>query len=150
MGYRTLILAAPAVAATFLAAGCGSQHASKDASSTVKPSSPAAVGTSLTIKYTPDTGQATKTWRLTCDPVGGDHPDAQAACAALAAQQKADKNPFAPVPKGQMCTMIFGGPQVTTVSGTWQGKTVNATFDKKNGCETTRWNTLAPLVGQSS
>jgi len=153
MGYRTLFLAGPAVAAALLAAGCGSQHASTSASSTVKPSrAPAssAASTSLTIKYTPSNGVAPTTWSLTCDPVGGTHPNAKAACAALAAQQKAGKDPFAAVPKGQMCTMIFAGPQVSTVTGTWQGKPVNTTFDRKNGCETTRWNALAVVIAKSA
>jgi len=150
MGYLTLFLAAPAVAATLLAAGCGSQHAS-DTSPTAagkaggRASVSPAASTSLTIKYTSAQDKAAQTWTLTCDPVGGTHPNAKVACQELA--QAAGKDPFAPVPKGQMCTMIYGGPQVSTVTGTWNGKPVNANFDRKNGCETSRWNRLAALVG---
>jgi hypothetical protein len=152
MGYRTLFLAAPALAATLLAAGCGSQHATGTSSSaSAKPGGGASVSpsanTSLTIKYTPKQGQAAKTWTLTCDPVGGSHPNAKTACTEL--QQSAGKDPFAPVAKGQMCTMIYGGPQVSTVTGTWNGKPVSASFDRKNGCETTRWDHLAALVGET-
>ena len=153
MGYRTLFLAAPAVCATLLAAGCGSQHVSGTSSSaSAKPGGGASVSpaasTSLTVTYTPDQGKAAKTWRLTCDPVGGDHPNAKAACQELQ-QAATGKDPFAPTAKGQMCTMIYGGPQVSTVTGTWNGKPVKASFDRKNGCETTRWNRLAALVGET-
>jgi uncharacterized Zn-binding protein involved in type VI secretion len=85
---------------------------------------------------------------LTCDPPGGNVPNAAAACAALnkvAAAKGGD--PFAPTPKGQMCTQIFGGPQTATVKGTWKGRKVDATFGRKNGCEVKRWNDLAALFG---
>jgi Subtilisin inhibitor-like len=85
---------------------------------------------------------------LTCDPVGGNTPNAASACAGLekvAAAKGGD--PFAPTPKGQMCTQIYGGPQTATVKGTWKGKKVDTTFGRKNGCETKRWNDLAALFG---
>jgi hypothetical protein len=46
-----------------------------------------------------------------------------------------------------MCTMIYGGPETATVTGTWNGKKVDATFNRKNGCELKRWSVLAPLFG---
>jgi hypothetical protein len=45
------------------------------------------------------------------------------------------------------CTMIFGGPQVATVKGTWRGKPVDARFARDNGCEIARWNKAKPLIG---
>jgi hypothetical protein len=85
---------------------------------------------------------------LTCDPPGGNAPNAANACAALkqvAAAKGGD--PFAPTPKGQMCTQIYGGPQTATVKGTWEGKKIDTTFGRKNGCEIKRWNDLAALFG---
>jgi hypothetical protein len=100
----------------------------------------------ITVRMAPSAHPITRT--LTCDPVGGDAPNAAGACAGLnkvAAAKGGD--PFAPTPKGQMCTQIFGGPQTATVKGTWKGKKVDTTFSRKNGCEVKRWNDLAALFG---
>lgn len=88
---------------------------------------------------------ATTTWTLTCEPVGGDHPDAEAACAALATAGGATA--FAPTPRDVACTEQWGGPQTATVTGTVGGESVDATFDRRNGCEISRWDALAPLFG---
>lgn len=82
-----------------------------------------------------------QTWTLKCGPPGGNHPKAEAACAALA------KNgaPFAPARKSP-CTFIYGGPETATVTGTWQGQKVNTTFSRKNGCELDRWTRAGDLL----
>ena len=41
-------------------------------------------------------------WTLRCDPTGGTHPDAQAACRDLLRA----KNPFAPIPHGSGQTIL--------------------------------------------
>jgi Subtilisin inhibitor-like len=100
----------------------------------------------IAVRMSPTAHAITRT--LTCDPPGGNAPDAAAACAGLdrvAAAKGGD--PFAPTPKGQMCTQIFGGPQTATVTGTWKGRKVDTTFSRRNGCETKRWNDLATLFG---
>ncbi len=88
-------------------------------------------------------GSAQRTYTLGCDPPGGDHPDPEAACAALAAARR----PFAPVPKDLQCTQIYGGPQTATIAGTWRGEQVSASFDRTDGCEIARWDALAPVLG---
>jgi hypothetical protein len=100
----------------------------------------------ITVRMSPTSPPITRT--LTCDPAGGNAPNAAQACASLekvAAAKGGD--PFAPTPKGQMCTQIYGGPQTATVKGTWKGKKVDTTFGRKNGCEIKRWNDLAALFG---
>jgi hypothetical protein len=52
---------------------------------------------------------------------------------------------FAPVPPGQVCTQIYGGPQQARVTGTLGGRRVSARFRRTNGCEIARWNRLAFL-----
>jgi hypothetical protein len=109
---------------------------------------PGGSGTKLTItvRMGPTVGPITRT--LTCDPPGGDVPNAAAACttvARVAAAKGGDA--FAPTPKQQMCTQIYGGPQTATIKGTWKGRKVDATFGRKNGCEVKRWNDLAALFG---
>jgi Subtilisin inhibitor-like len=165
MGYRMLFYVVPGLAATALAlSACGSSQpsaASTQSKSSASPSgapgastppassspsTPAA--TQLTVHYAPDAGKPAKVWTLTCDPTGGDHPYAQQSCDLLAKAAASGTDPFAKTRVGVMCTMIFGGPQTATVTGTWRGKPVNASFSRKNGCEIKRWDTASPLVGE--
>jgi hypothetical protein len=95
----------------------------------------------------PAPGAKAQVWTLTCDPTGGDHPAAAQSCALLNADATKGVDPFAPVRKGIMCTMIDAGPQVSTVTGTWRGRQVDTSFDRKNGCQTARWDHASPLVG---
>ncbi|WP_024286723.1 SSI family serine proteinase inhibitor [Cellulomonas sp. KRMCY2] len=104
-------------------------------------------GTSLTITLDETGLGTTRTFMLTCDPPGGDHPDPDAACAALAAAGGADA--FVAPPRDEMCTEIYGGPQVATVEGTVDGTRVRARFSRTNGCEISRWDALAPLLGSA-
>jgi hypothetical protein len=109
---------------------------------------PVAPGTKLSIVVRMSPSAKPVTYTLGCSPPGGTVPHAADACAALvrAAAVKGG-DPFAPTPKGQMCTQIFGGPQTATVTGTWNGKPVHATFSRKNGCEVKRWNDIAAIFG---
>jgi hypothetical protein len=102
----------------------------------------AAGATDLTIVIDNGAGSTT-TWRLTCDPVGGDHPTAGAACKALEAN---GEKALPPVPPDRMCTQQYGGPDKATVTGTWRGAAVNATFRKTNGCEIGRWKSMAGFL----
>jgi hypothetical protein len=148
-----LCFAIPGLAAAIGLAGCGSQQSTSGSSpgqsdsGVVRPAKPRA---DLTVSVKAEASAAARTWQLTCGPATGDHPDARAACAALDRAGSQGRDPFAAPPKNQMCTQIYGGPQVATVKGTWQGKPVNATFTRKNGCEMDRWAGLAPLLGQPS
>lgn len=90
--------------------------------------------------------RADGTYDLKCAPTGGTHPEARSACARLDELAGEGKNPFAPVPEGQMCTMQMGGPATARVTGTWQGRSVDATFSRKNGCEISRWQNLVPVL----
>jgi len=145
------------VAATFLLcltilvaglAGCGDQMNNQlgGGNPSAAPSGPASsVGTgdtALTIEVNDGKGSVI-TWRLTCDPVGGDHPDPEAACQALA-ENGATALPA--VPKDQVCTQQVGGSQSATVTGIWQGQELNTRFNLKNGCEIARWKALTGLL----
>jgi hypothetical protein len=78
---------------------------------------------------------------LTCDPDGGSHPDPVSACDALLEHEEA----LEPVAGDVVCTQIYGGDQVATLSGAG----VNASFSRANGCEISRWDKLAPLLDLS-
>jgi hypothetical protein len=142
------------VAALAALAGCAESGSSGPVQTTpsvggsqpsVSSSSPAGHapgGTELTIVVDDGHGSRT-TWRLTCDPPGGNHPDAAAACQALA---KNGERALPPVAKNLMCTQVYGGDQKATVTGTWRGKPVNSSFSLINGCEISRWKALAGLL----
>ena len=99
--------------------------------------------TDLKIRVVAADGAEPRTMTLTCDPAGGDHPNAKAACAKLA---EAGAQTFEAVPADQACTMIFGGPQTATITGTFRGEDVDASFNRANGCEIDRWDTLGTEV----
>ena len=89
-----------------------------------------------------DGAGSTTTWTLTCDPAGGDHPDAEQACAAIEGHRSA----LNPVPKDRMCAQVYGGPEKATITGTWRGEEIFAALARTNSCETARWDALVPLV----
>jgi subtilisin inhibitor-like len=122
-----------------LAAACGSQAAASQRSQSAKKTA-----SSLVISVAAARGATPHRWTLSCDPAGGTHPDAQAACAALASA----KHPFAPVAAGIMCPMIASGPQTATITGTWHGQKVSARYSRADGCQTDRWNKLEKVLGQ--
>ncbi|MCY0944664.1 MULTISPECIES: SSI family serine proteinase inhibitor [Streptomyces] len=95
-----------------------------------------------------DTGnrQLDREYRLECDPVGGDHPQREQACARLDQLASEGRDPFAPVSKRQLCTMQHGGPATARITGTWRGHKVDATFRRTDGCEISRWDELEPLL----
>lgn len=133
---RSAILAAVALV---VLSSCG-----KDATSdSGTDDAPAADGTSLTIVVTPAEDAETSTYELTCDPAGGDHPQPEQACDAIAA---AGADVFDPVPADETCTQLYGGPQVATITGTYDGEDVDATFSRENGCEIDRWDELGTTV----
>ena len=88
------------------------------------------------------TGAAPSRWTLTCDPAGGDHPDPEAACRALAATAE----PFAPVPDDALCTQQYGGPQTATVRGTYRGEAVDLALSRVDGCRISQWDALGALL----
>src|SRR3954447_25290826 len=105
----------------------------------------AAAVTSLSIAVSP-TGAAP--WHhstLTCGPTGGTVARAAAVCSRLT---KLDA-PFAAVRKNSVCSMIYGGPDVARVSGTFRGHAVWAVFRRRNGCEIARWNAVSFLLGSA-
>ena len=108
------------------------------------PTTGAEVPAELTIVLDETGSGVTRTMTLTCAPTGGDHPDAAAACATLAA---VGADAFAPPPLDEMCTEQWGGPQVATVEGTVDGESVRARFSRTNGCEISRWDAVAAVLG---
>ncbi|MDN3297504.1 SSI family serine proteinase inhibitor [Streptomyces ficellus] len=88
------------------------------------------------------------TFELTCGvrSAEGTHPKAKGACDRLEELAQEGRDPFAPVATSQMCTQQHGGDATAHVTGTWQGQDVDAHFQRTNGCEIARWDTLKPLL----
>ena len=117
---RLLLLGALA-----LLAGCGSDER------TAAPPSQLATSTSLVITVDPDGRGPAAPKRSRCQ---GE------ACAPVPAEA------FTPVRPRQVCTDIYGGPQIATIEGTLRGTKVGARFTRQNGCEITRWDLAKPLL----
>nr|WP_055603604.1 SSI family serine proteinase inhibitor [Streptomyces aureus] len=89
------------------------------------------------------------TFELRCEDgarAGGNHPARENACERLGQLAKEGGNPFEPVPADQFCTQVYGGPALAHITGTWQGRTVDARFSRANGCEIDRWENLEPVL----
>ncbi|MFE0651828.1 SSI family serine proteinase inhibitor [Streptomyces sp. NPDC059534] len=86
-------------------------------------------------------------FELNCDDRAvGNHPAAEDACKRLEQLAKEEANPFKAVPQDALCTQVYGGPAVAHVTGTWQGRKVDARFSRANGCEIDRWQNLEPVL----
>jgi hypothetical protein len=81
-------------------------------------------------------------FKVSCLPhtISGTHPNKRAICAAIAKQ---GSRLFARVPKGIMCSQIYGGPETATITGTALGRKINATYSRTDGCQVARWNTAS-------
>ncbi|MGW1293191.1 SSI family serine proteinase inhibitor [Streptomyces sp. NPDC002533] len=89
------------------------------------------------------------TFELECAPTGGTHPERQAACDRLAeagATRSGRQELFRETPEGTMCTMIHGGDATARIVGTWEGRAVDTTASRRDGCEIARWNSLVPVL----
>jgi len=125
-------LLASVLVAVFVA-GCGSSESPV----------PAAPATELTVTFWQlgRDGESVEA-SLTCAPAGGTHPDPEAACAALAANEHA----LSPAERDSLCTQIYGGPEIAEVSGVVRGREVDSQFNRTDGCEISRWDALDPLL----
>ena len=79
-----------------------------------------------------------RNYTLRCNPIGGTLPQPATACARLLRIRA----PFAPTPKGTACSEIYGGPRVAYVRGRFRGRSVSATFNRRDGCQIARWNRI--------
>ncbi|MCQ4084495.1 subtilase-type protease inhibitor [Streptomyces sp. RB6PN25] len=95
----------------------------------------------LVVTVSDDFG-TTHHYTLSCRPARGTHPEPRAACHRLGVL----RGPIGPVPRDQMCSMIYGGPQTARVTGYWHGVHVDQRYDRVNGCEIDRWRQMEPVL----
>lgn len=104
----------------------------------------------LSITFLASPEAAPQNYTLVC--MGGvpaaesKHPTAAAACEAL----KNHPSLLSPAtPKDQNCTMQFGGPETATVTGSVDGKEVDAKFSRTDGCQIAQWDAAGVVLGAS-
>jgi hypothetical protein len=97
----------------------------------------------ITLQSIPGMGSEPVTYTLTCEPVGGDLEDADAACSALA---DADPDPFATVPPTEACLQVIKGPGEITIVGTWDGEAIDTVFTQHNSCESERFDRIVSTL----
>lgn len=86
------------------------------------------------------------TFEVYCHPGGGSHPDVSGACRAVDRNTRWGKDAFAPAPEGNVCSPRYGGPATAHVTGWWAGRSVDATYDRRDGCGIARWDRFVPLL----
>lgn len=109
----------------------------------------------------PGTGQGTKaelsvliesphrgsvSYRVRCGPDGPSLQgaagiDPSRACAALARPDVRERLIEGHDPQ-RACTMVYGGPERARISGTLDGRAVDATIRRNNGCGISDWDNL--------
>jgi hypothetical protein len=87
---------------------------------------PAQVDLTVTLDPGVPTGGATQTWQVACPS-----PAHTAACARILAATEA----FTPPPPDTACTLIYGGPEILTVTGSVGTRHVDYRTGRTNGCE---------------
>jgi hypothetical protein len=104
-----------------------------------------AADTTLKVSYWENPARSSNrdVWTLRCAPAGGTLPRPALACRRLEAL---GAKLFAPVPRGAVCTEIYGGPQVARIIGMVEGDRVWARFSRTNGCQIDRWDRLSPWL----
>jgi len=134
----TRVVALAALITLFLA-GCGG---SDDGDT----STAAAIDLKVTVWPNGEAGDSI-TWTLQCEPPGGDHPDPEAACAALTAVA----DPFGPVPPPDRCEEIPGSDEdVAVIAGDYRGRDVRSRFTRANACVSGRWDRIASVFPTGS
>jgi hypothetical protein len=72
-------------------------------------------------------------------------PNAATACAELEAHGEEVLASQRPMP--EQCTQQYGGPQQATVTGTFHGRSIDASFSLTDGCRIAVWNSIPTLLG---
>jgi hypothetical protein len=104
-------------------------------------SADAAIDLTLNVWPNGESGDSTS-WTLRCEPAGGNHPDPDAACAALTAVA----DPFGPVPPPNRCAETPGGAEdVAVIEGDYRGRSVRSRFSRENACVSPGWDRIAPV-----
>jgi hypothetical protein len=141
--------------------GCGGEQGLRPesgATTTTAPTTTTTIGedplsgeVSLTVRVV-SAGDLLREATLTCggDPTGTGHladAAARAACELLRTNPLVVSLLVSGREPGMMCTQQYGGPEEATVKGTIDGRPVDASINRRDGCGIAEWNLLTPLLG---
>lgn len=105
----------------------------------------------LAIMVTSAEGGKATNYTLVCQngipAAESQHPTAAAGCAAL--KENAALLSPAPRPTDKVCTQQYGGPEEATVTGSVDGKAVEAKFSLRDGCEIAQWKAAKDILGST-
>lgn len=140
---RSTVLALPALLLLAVASAAALLLVSRAAPNAPAPDSSA---WQMTV-FVSDGDAAAELFSLSCPEGTGQHPDPTAACLLLSALSP-DAPPLSPVPSDDMCTMIYGGPDTATLTGTYRGEGFKVDLSRTDGCQIARWDALVVLLGR--
>lgn len=86
------------------------------------------------------------------DPGTGEPRRAQLACASAGDSEACgeldalDPAVLEPTAAGRTCTEQFGGPETVRITGVLRGERVDATVDRTDGCEISRYDQVRPIL----
>jgi hypothetical protein len=127
----------------------GPATASPSVPPTGTPGNAATTTSSLTITLLATPTATPVSYTLLCDgaAVGPTStlPNAATACAELEAHGEEVLDSQRPMP--EQCTQQYGGPQQATVTGTFHGRSIDASFSLTDGCRIAVWNSIPTLLG---
>jgi hypothetical protein len=106
--------------------------------------------TSLRVEVRSAPGATARRATLTCDgspAATGFITDSRAACDLVTGDDQARGRLVEGAPAGQVCTQVYGGPQSAQVTGRIEGRPVDATVTRADGCGVADWTQLQPLLG---
>jgi hypothetical protein len=129
---RQVVIAAVCVLA-LPAAGCGGDDD--------EPEDRPALQADLVVTVRPDgPGSAAERRTIRCERLGA----GSRVCRGLAGLQPEQLDP---VPPDVACTQVYGGPATARVRGELRGKSVDARFNRADGCQIERWDRNRVLLG---
>ncbi len=153
MKYRFALISALAIALTACGGGDTTTEPTEPPTTTtpttppttVAPGGGQAIGTiDITITH-PDADPVSYTIGCTGDafPVTPEVEgvEGQAACDRLADPAVLERLVNG-VPADEMCTEIYGGPDIAVITGSINNEAIDATIDRANGCGIDDWDTL--------
>ncbi len=86
-------------------------------------------------------GRVIEGW-LDCNPDAGTYRNHSRLCAKF---NKAFAAKRFELREGEMCSMMFYGPETATINGRWKGEEVNLSFSRTNSCTNARWVALEKI-----
>ena len=148
MPFRSAPWLAGVTALMVFCTACGGDDDTASPAPTAAPTGSSDSTADLRIRYEHPEAEVSFEYGIECGPgtsetsgaVDEAQIDAAAACDLLASQEVVDR--LLDGPDDEICTEIYGGPDIAEVTGTLRGQEVDTTVDRANGCGIDDWDEL--------